>query len=205
MTWLRFETPVFLKAPNWRAFYACKAIQLSLAWSLFVGFSFPLAVIVVFVLDFLDGSFISGRIGKPFDRGLYAEYRDRDWAFDFIVYLPLMWYAAGLYPVLLPFFAVWFLAFLPFCIAALRISEVLAFKPPSAFLLVLALFGLPLVALAIALNPLLEWYIHSDKWRLKGVRKFLLVTTACSVWATFAHLAGLSISPLLALLIMLPP
>ncbi len=205
MKGLRFETPVFMKAPNWTAFYAIKAVQLLLALGVLLGLSFPLAVVGIFLLDFFDGSLISGRIGKPTDDALYARYRDADWAFDFVVYLPLMWYAAGLYPVLLPFFAVWFLAFLPFCIAASRAPEVLAFKPPSAFLLVLALFGLPLVALAIALNPLLEWYIHSDKWRLRGVRMFLLVTTACSVWASFAYLAGLSISPLLALLIILPP
>ncbi len=204
--WISERIEKFVVAPDWFSFGVFKVFQLFLAWGvLLLGFGFAPAVVVIFLLDLFDGSLISGRIGKA-ERGLYLKYRVLDWSFDYVVFLPLWLYVIELYPVLFPLFSIWFLATPALCIAGMVVPDVLAFKPPTAVLFVLALVGFvpAVIGLALALNPLLELWIHGDQFRLKGTRALLLVTVACSAWAVFAHLMGLG-SFLLAVLIALPP
>lgn len=204
--WISERIERLVVAPDWFSFYVFKVFQLFLAWGvLLLGFGFAPAVVVIFLLDFFDGTLISGRIGKA-ERGLYLKYRVADSFFDYLVFLPLWYYVWVAYPILGPLFSLWLVLTPLFCIAGMVVPDVLAFKPPTAVLFVLALVGFvpAVIGIALALNPLLELWVHGDQFKLKGARAFLLVMVACSVWAVFAHLIGLG-SFLLAILIVLPP
>ncbi|MBA7503748.1 hypothetical protein ES706_02369 [subsurface metagenome] len=204
--WISERVERLVVAPDWFSFGVFKVFQLFLAWGvLLLGFGFAPAVVVIFLLDFFDGSLISGRIGKA-EKGLYLKYRVLDWSFDYVVFLPIWLYIIELYPVLFPLFSIWFLATPALCIGGMVVPEVLAFKPPTAVLFVLALFGFnpALIGLAVGINPTLEAWIHSDQWKLKGVRAIALVFIACLLWTTFAWAMGLG-SSLGIIVAILPP
>jgi len=165
---------------NWKAFHLLKIFQFALVASIFMGtMPFIPGVVLIFLLDFIDGWFILGLRPKPLKGELYRKYRIQDWIVDYIIFSLIWVKAIQLFPKVAPFAYLWFIATPILMILALEHPTFSLFRPSTVALMFL---GTPLFPLVLVLNPLLENWIHGEKFEVPGLVSAILTLSAIILW-----------------------